>query len=106
MAKFQINFNLILNLLANNEPDFDNFVNKSMMNVSIESEKKNIIQHILTLEERHTKKKELLEFCRTPISILKEYAQLLDGLKLSSRKRVKKILKSIKSYKDQHKFID
>ena len=106
VSKFQINFNLILNLLANNEPDFDNFVNKSMMNVSIESEKKNIIQHILTLEERHTKKKELLEFCRTPISILKEYAQLLDGLKLSSRKRVKKILKSIKSYKDQHKFID
>ena len=106
VSKFQINFDLILNLLANNQENFDKFINQSMMNVSIQNEIKNIIQHIKILEERHVKKTELLQFCRTPIDALKEYSELINGLKLYDRKRKKKIIKNIKTYQNQHKFID
>ena len=105
-SKFQINFNLILNLIANNKTDFDSFINLSMMKISVENEKENIIKHIQVLQERHDTKIELLEFCRTPVNILKEYAQLLNGLEFSDRKRKKQIIKNIKTYQNQHKFID
>ena len=106
ISKFQINFNLILNLIANNQTDFDSFINLSMMKISVENEKENIIKHIEVLQERYDKKIELLEFCRVPVNILKEYAQLLNGLEFSDRKRKKKIIKNIKTYQNQHKFID
>lgn len=106
VSKFQINFNLILNLIANNDSEFSSFMDNSMMKVSIESEKKNIQENIKVLEERCEKKKELLQFCRTPKDNLNKYLSLLKDLKLADRKRRKKISKNLQLLKNNNKFID
>ena len=77
-----------------------------MIKVSIENDKKNIQENIKILEERCEKKKELLEFCRTPVKILKQYSGLLNQLKLADRKRRKKLIKNLQIYKNENKFID
>jgi len=83
VSKFQINFNLILNLIANKEKDFLSFIDKSMMKSAIEKEKEHINKHIKILEEKYEKKKDLLQYCTTSQANLQTFANLIGEMKLA-----------------------
>lgn len=104
-SKFQINFNLILNLIAN-KTSYLEFINKSLMNISIQNQRHFIEDKITKLDQHLIKQNELLQFCKTPISDLKTFANLSNELRYSDRKRRKKILKNIQIYKNNHKNIE
>jgi superfamily II RNA helicase len=104
-SKFQINFNLILNLIANKTPYLE-FISRSLMNISIQNQRRFIEDKITKLDQHLVKQNELLQFCKTPIGDLKTFANLLNELGYSDRKRRKKILKNIQLYKNNHKNIE
>jgi len=106
ISKFQINFNLILNLIANKESQFSAFIEKSMMKLTIDSEKKNIHENIKILNEKYEMKKELLEFCITPLQDLQTFANLISDMKLANHKKRKKISKNIQILKNKFKKIE
>lgn len=106
VSKFQINFNLILNLIANKEKNISSFIADSMMKISIDSEKKHINEHIKILEEKYERKKDLLQYCTTTLANLQAYANLTNEIKLADRKKRKKILKNMQIYKNENKNIE
>ena len=106
VSKFQINFNLILNLIANNEMKFHMFIDNSLLKQSIENEKNAINKHIKILEERCKKKKELLQYCKTPRADLQTYANFIQELELADRKKRKRLLKNMQTYRNEYRYIE
>ena len=104
-SKFQINCNLILRLLSIQEQNFSAFINNSMLHDSLIKEEQQMNSLIQNIKEKLEKKRNLLQYCQTPIPILKQYQTLHERLKLSSKKTTKKILKNMKLIESEHKHL-
>ena len=105
-SKFQINFNLILNLIANKERNLPTFISNSMMNLGIKNQENNIYEHIKVLEKKYDIKHNLLQYCTTSMGDLQMYANFISDLKHANRKKRKKILKNMQIYKNENKKIE
>ena len=102
VSKFKISFNLIMNLIANKEPDFNSFIKKSMMKISIDKERLHIKNHIKILEDKIQSKTQLLQYCKTPNPNLLTYANYITEIKYANRKKRKKIFKNMQIYKTEY----
>lgn len=113
VSKFQISFQVILNLIkngSNKKEEFVEFVNKSMMKseimTDIDREKKNNEK----LKEELEKKREYVNNLRTPLEVCNRYIELTnentDGIfKKISNKLKKEKEREIESIKSENRFL-
>lgn len=103
-SKFKVSFNLILNIiLSNNVSGFsqlNEFVYKSMISDDINKEVSLCDREIETIKCEINNKKELLQYCQTPNSVLNEYINKKKLLPLSINKTRIKLQREILSLEE------
>jgi superfamily II RNA helicase len=105
-SKFTIHYNLILRLMSIGDSDFEGYVQKSMLQDSIEKEVKYIEDDKKKIMDTKERKRENLQFCKTPMDILEEFVDLEDRAKISDRKKKKKLWKEIHVFIGTHKHLE
>ena len=103
-SKFNISFNMILQLISTKH-HFMTFIQESMLQGSIERETAHIQKNIEILRQKIDKKKELLQFCKTPSAVLSKYLYFEEEAGLSSRKARKQIKKNQKQLEIENKHL-
>jgi len=105
-SKFQIHFNLILRLISIQETNFQAFIEKSMLQESIQKEVEYIQSEIKTVQKKKEKKTELLQYCKTPLDVLNQYNNIQEKIGISSRKVVKKLYRESNQLKSDNKHLE
>ena len=108
-SKFKISFNLILNILAGNNSDYDpenkfsfikKFVDQSLLASDIKKEIAHYEQQQEELEIQLIVKKEILDTCKTPQNVMRDYNDklaLLPTTMNSSKKKLRTELTKIEA---------
>jgi superfamily II RNA helicase len=109
ISKFNISFSVVLNLLQNGKTkmsDFVDFVGKSMVQNEIHIEKEGQIKTVENMEEEYKKKKESIQYSRTPLDICREYSDLKQKVGSLVNKKRKETERKLTSLSDQYKTIE
>ena len=104
VSKFHISYPVILNLIKNGQfSEFHTFSEKSMMQneltIAINQRQKTIQE----LEEKVNKKRESMEFLKTPYDVCLKYIQFEDTIKSLVNKKRKEAEREMKSIQDQYR---
>lgn len=75
ISKFQLHYNLILNLISNNQYDMSSFSSKSMIQNEIEREHKTVLDEIEKIQKRIAALEETLRLCKTDTNIISQYLE-------------------------------
>ena len=113
VSKFQISFQVILNLIKNGsskKEDFIEFVNKSMLKSEILTDVERQEKSNEKIKEELDKKREYVKNLRTPLEVCNRYIELTkestDGIyKKISNKLKKEKEREIESLKSENKFL-
>ena len=70
VSKFQLHYNLILNLISNKQVDMTDFSSKSMIQNEIEREYKTVLDEIESIKARIAGREETLRMCRQKSKLL------------------------------------
>ena len=109
VSKFQIHFNIILNLISTSTQckldTIVKFVEKSMMNNSIIKEKNELSIQIETIKSAIQKKNELFDF-KIPNEIMEEYIEFRENINIYHRKKKKQMDKKIIQWKEKYESFD
>jgi len=103
-SKFNISFPMVLQLISTQHP-FTDFIKSSMLQGGIERECNQIQDNIDKLENDLKKKRELLQYCKTPRNILEQYIGIEERMVMSSRKLRKTLTKEKRALEDTHKHL-
>jgi len=87
VSKFQLHYNLILNLISNKQVDMTDFSSKSMIQNEIEREHKTVLDEIELIKARIAGREETLRMCKTKVETIDEYIQKKSVLHLYKNKQ-------------------
>lgn len=118
-SKFNISFPVVLQLISTQRP-FTDFIQSSMLQGGIERECVQVQGAIDKLQDSLKKKRELMQYCKTPSDILVEYVEIEERMAISSRKirnrlskekyalegQYKHLLKEVQKQREIYKFED
>jgi hypothetical protein len=106
VSKFHISFSVILNLIKNGNPhknDFYDFVKKSMVQSEIDNSIIVQKETIKKMQQEYEKKKESIQYLRTPLDICEKYIQNENLLPTSVNKKRKEIQKNMEELVVEYK---
>jgi superfamily II RNA helicase len=104
VSKFHISYPVILNLIKNGQfSEFHTFSEKSMMQNELTIIIKQKQKTIQELEEKVNKKRESMEFLKTPYDICLKYIHFEDTVKNLVNKKRKEAEREMKSIQDQYR---
>ncbi|MDC0142096.1 DEAD/DEAH box helicase, partial [bacterium] len=103
-SKLQIGFQLVLTMLSKNE-DIKQFVDKSMLQLSIEKETSNYSKEIDILREKIKKCEEQYKYFKSPKEVIDEYISLKRKFAMSNNKKKKQLKKRIQRVENDYHFI-
>jgi superfamily II RNA helicase len=107
-SKFKINFNLILKMVSIGYgfQEMINYMNNSMIKDEIDGEKIVVVETINQLKNKIIISEKDLQYLRTKVDIIKNYAEKMEMLEIASGKQKKKIRRDIDFIKNDSKFIE
>jgi hypothetical protein len=105
VSKFKISYDLLLNLIGNGDNIYD-FIERSMIQTSIEIELESLKNQIKEETLRIEKMDAVLKGMRTPQEKVKSYIDALENRKTAINKKRKEMDRLISSLKDDYKTIE
>jgi superfamily II RNA helicase len=106
VSKFNISYNLILNLIANHhisQTSLEAFTEKSLMQIEIKKNIEEICIEIQNLETQENDQKSKIHILHTPVDVCNEYIRLMNS-RLSNKER-KKAIRRISEIEEEYKFL-
>ena len=98
-SKFKISYNLLLNLIDNGDNNLVNFAKKSMITGDLKSKMNQVVIEIEACNKECDRLKLCIDNFKTPLNVVKEYAELQlkkDGYVNKKRKEMEKEIQKIK----------
>jgi superfamily II RNA helicase len=98
-SKFKISYNLLLNLIDNGDNNLVNFAKKSMITGDLQSKMNQVVIEIEACNKECDRLKLCIDNFKTPLNMVKEYAELQlkkDGYVNKKRKDMEKEIQKIK----------
>jgi len=98
-SKFKISYNLLLNLIDNGDNNLVNFAKKSMITGDLQSKMNQVVIEIEACNKECDRLKLCIDNFKTPLNVVKEYAELQlnkDGYVNKKRKEMEKEIQKIK----------
>jgi len=105
-SKFTIHYNLILRLMAIGKNNFTEYIKKSMLQESINTELTTLYNEMELINQKIDRKKKDFQYFQTPIESLNSYVDLQEKLNFSNRKQKKKIWKELNILISNYKHIE
>lgn len=106
-SKFHVSYNMILNLIRNGKPsfqDFVDFVNRSMMAMDLVMSKQALLKdHTQAYDEWQRVKANLTSTLRTPGSTIKRYLECKKSVSNLVNKKRKEMEREIQQMTDEHR---
>jgi superfamily II RNA helicase len=107
VSKFKISFNLLLNLIDNNDYSFlIGFTKKSMITNDLDNQMKDVYYNISNIDLELDNLKNYTKNIKTPLNVVNEYIDFFDKKEMASNKKRKELDRQISNYKDMYKFIE
>lgn len=105
LSKFNISYNLLLNLIGSSDKNMDNFMKLSMINVEIQSAIDEYKQELQKLKEKEINV-ETNVFYKTPREVIEDYINLKNDKNAFVNKKRKEIERKIQHVRENYLFID
>ena len=108
-SKFYISYSILLNLIRNGQntfPQFQEFVEKSMLKNNLETDKESIFKQLEEKTKEYQEKEKSLKYLKTPIEILEKYQECKESILNLVNKKRKEMERNIQQMKDEYRTIE
>ena len=105
-SKFKISYNLLLNLIDNGDNNLVDFAKKSMITGDLQSKMNQVVIEIEACNKECDRLKLCIDNFKTPLIVVKEYAELQLNKDGYVNKKRKEMEKEIQKIKDDYKSVD
>lgn len=105
-SKFKISYNLLLNLIDNGDNKLVDFAKKSMITGDLQSKMNQVVIEIEACNKECDRLKLCIDNFKTPLIVVKEYAELQLNKDGYVNKKRKEMEKEIQKIKDDYKSVD
>ena len=105
-SKFKISYNLLLNLIDNGDNNLVDFAKKSMITGDLQSKMNQVVIEIEACNKECDRLKLCIDNFKTPLNVVKEYAELQLNKDGYVNKKRKEMEKEIQKIKDDYKSVD
>jgi superfamily II RNA helicase len=105
-SKFKISYNLLLNLIDNGDNNLVDFAKKSMITGDLKSKMNQVIIEIEASNKECDRLKLCIDNLKTPLNVVKEYAELQLNKDSYVNKKRKEMEKEIQKIKDEYKSLE
>ena len=105
-SKFKISYNLLLNLIDNGDNNLVNFAKKSMITGDLQSKMNQVVIQIEACNKECDRLKLSIDNFKTPLIVVKEYAELQLNKDSYVNKKRKEMEKEIQKIKDTYQSIE
>jgi len=105
-SKFKISYNLLLNLIDNGDNNLVNFAKKSMITGDLQSKMNQVVIEIEACNKECDRLKLCIDNFKTPLNLVKEYAELQLNKDSYVNKKRKEMEKEIQKIKDTYQTVE
>jgi superfamily II RNA helicase len=105
VSNFKITYNLLLNLISQNEIDYCSVAKKSMIQDEIINQVNLLHKDTIQISSGLEKMSEVMQHIKTPIAVIEEYVDLKKKLPFNVNKKKKEIERGIQRIEDEYRSI-